>query len=88
MGTTVELVVFEDAFCGRLFPRELREAKVEEDKLKGKEEFHSKRAKTTSHESGHQKTGDMNRSSFQQRSSGPAPSSANAPVPRGKMIID
>uniref|UniRef100_M1DN81 Gag-pol polyprotein n=1 Tax=Solanum tuberosum TaxID=4113 RepID=M1DN81_SOLTU len=58
--------VFGDAFLGRLFPRDLREAKVEEDKLKYREEFCSKRAKIANHESGQQKTGNGHRPSFQQ----------------------
>uniref|UniRef100_M1DPW6 Gag-pol protein n=1 Tax=Solanum tuberosum TaxID=4113 RepID=M1DPW6_SOLTU len=55
---------------------------IEEDKLKDMEEFHSKRAKTTGHESGHQKNGNMNRSYFQKRLSGSALSSASEPPPR------
>uniref|UniRef100_M1DA09 Gag-pol polyprotein n=1 Tax=Solanum tuberosum TaxID=4113 RepID=M1DA09_SOLTU len=51
---------------------------VEEVKLKDREEFRSKRAKTTNHESGQQKTRNVNQSSFQQRPFGSAPSSASA----------
>nr|AAT39297.2 Gag-pol protein, putative [Solanum demissum] len=53
---------------------------VEEEKLRDREEFKNKRAKSGS-ESGHQK-GNVNRPSFQQRQRGPAPSSARAPAPR------
>uniref|UniRef100_M1DYZ0 Gag-pol polyprotein n=1 Tax=Solanum tuberosum TaxID=4113 RepID=M1DYZ0_SOLTU len=61
--------VFEEAFVGRFFSRELREEKVEKDKLRD--------------ESGQQKS-NANRSYFQQKSNGPAPSSASAPAPRNK----
>ena len=53
---------------------------VEEEKLRDREEFRNKRAKTDN-ESGQQK-GNANRSSFQQRQKGSAPSSARAPAPR------
>ncbi|KAH0694961.1 hypothetical protein KY285_022058 [Solanum tuberosum] len=53
---------------------------VEEEKLRDREEFRNKRAKTRD-ESGQQK-GISNRSSFQQRQKGPATSSARAPAPR------
>ncbi|XP_049363602.1 uncharacterized protein LOC125828327 [Solanum verrucosum] len=52
--------------------------KVKEDKLSDREEFRSKKAKIIGNESGQQKN-NANRSSFQQKSSGPAPSSASAP---------
>uniref|UniRef100_M1DTQ2 Gag-pol polyprotein n=1 Tax=Solanum tuberosum TaxID=4113 RepID=M1DTQ2_SOLTU len=55
---------------------------VEEEKLRNREEFRNKRAKT-GNESGQQK-GNVNRSSFQQRQRGPAPSSVSAPAPRNK----
>jgi len=55
---------------------------VEEEKLRDREEFRNKRAKT-GNESGQQK-GNANRSSFQQRQRGPAPSSVSAPAPRNK----
>uniref|UniRef100_M1DK58 Polyprotein n=1 Tax=Solanum tuberosum TaxID=4113 RepID=M1DK58_SOLTU len=42
----------------------------------------NKRAKTSNHDSDQQKTRNVNRSSFQQRSPGRAPSSANAPAPK------
>ncbi|KAH0679031.1 hypothetical protein KY284_020116 [Solanum tuberosum] len=53
---------------------------VEEEKLRDREEFRNKRAKT-GNESRQQK-GNANRSSFQLRQKGPAPSSAKAPAPR------
>uniref|UniRef100_M1D9K6 Polyprotein n=1 Tax=Solanum tuberosum TaxID=4113 RepID=M1D9K6_SOLTU len=55
---------------------------VEEEKLRDREEFRNKKAKT-SNESGQQK-GNVNRLSFQQRQKGPAPSSASAPAPRNR----
>ncbi|KAH0637918.1 hypothetical protein KY289_037833 [Solanum tuberosum] len=55
----------------------------EEEKLRDREEFRNKKAKTGS-ESGQQK-GNVNRPSFQQRQKGPALSSASAPVPRNKI---
>ncbi|XP_049395563.1 receptor-like protein Cf-9 homolog [Solanum stenotomum] len=58
---------------------------VEEEKLRDREEFRSKRAKT-GNESGQQK-GNANRSSFQQRQRGPAPSVVRAPAPRYKGSI-
>ncbi|KAG5630689.1 hypothetical protein H5410_002406 [Solanum commersonii] len=39
-------VVFESALMGSFSPRDLREAKVEEDKLRDREEFRNKKAKT------------------------------------------
>ena len=53
--------------------------KVEEENLRDKEEFKNKRAKTWN-EFGQQKSND-NRSSFQRKQKGPAPSSASAPAP-------
>uniref|UniRef100_M1DFL9 Retrotransposon protein n=1 Tax=Solanum tuberosum TaxID=4113 RepID=M1DFL9_SOLTU len=53
---------------------------VEEEKLRDRKEFRSKRSKT-GNESGQHK-GNSNRSSFQQRQKGPVPSSARAPAPR------
>ncbi|KAH0720138.1 hypothetical protein KY284_005168 [Solanum tuberosum] len=55
---------------------------VEEEKLRDREEFKNKRAKT-GNESGQQKS-NANRSSFQQKQKGPAPSSASAPAPKNK----
>ncbi len=55
---------------------------VEEEKLRDREEFRNKKAKT-GNESGQQKSND-NQSSFQQKQKGPAPSSASAPAPRNK----
>uniref|UniRef100_M1DZG1 Gag-pol protein n=1 Tax=Solanum tuberosum TaxID=4113 RepID=M1DZG1_SOLTU len=55
---------------------------VEEEKLRDREEFKSKKAKT-GNESVQQK-GNVNRSSFQQKKKGPAPSSASAPALRNK----
>ncbi|KAG5620317.1 hypothetical protein H5410_005535, partial [Solanum commersonii] len=55
---------------------------VEEEKLRDREEFRNKKAKTEN-EFGQQK-GNMNRSSFQQKQKGPAPSSASAPAPKHK----
>ncbi|KAH0709554.1 hypothetical protein KY284_010981 [Solanum tuberosum] len=55
---------------------------VEEEKLRDKEEFRNKKAKTWN-ESGQQK-GNVNHSSFQQKQKGPTPSSASAPAPRNK----
>uniref|UniRef100_M1DQF4 Retrotransposon gag protein n=1 Tax=Solanum tuberosum TaxID=4113 RepID=M1DQF4_SOLTU len=48
---------------------------VMEDKLKDREEFKNKRAKTSGNESGQQKS-NVNRSSFQHKHKGPAPLSA------------
>uniref|UniRef100_M1DIK4 Gag-pol protein n=1 Tax=Solanum tuberosum TaxID=4113 RepID=M1DIK4_SOLTU len=56
---------------------------VEEDKLRDREEFTNKRDKTSCNEFGQQKSND-NRSSFQQKQKGSAPSSANAPPPKNK----
>ncbi|KAH0679012.1 hypothetical protein KY284_020097 [Solanum tuberosum] len=55
---------------------------VEEDKLRDREEFRNKKAKT-GNESGQQKS-NANRSSFQQKKKGPALSSASALSPRNK----
>uniref|UniRef100_M1DVX7 Gag-pol protein n=1 Tax=Solanum tuberosum TaxID=4113 RepID=M1DVX7_SOLTU len=55
---------------------------VEEKKLRDREDFKNKRAKT-GNESGQQKS-NVNRSSFQQKQKGPAPSSASAPAPKNK----
>ncbi|XP_049371975.1 uncharacterized protein LOC125836859 [Solanum verrucosum] len=73
---------FEEVFLGRFFPRELKEAKVEEEKLRDREEFRSKKVKTRN-ESGQHK-GNVNCSSFQQKQKGPALSSASVPAPRNK----
>ncbi|KAH0720291.1 hypothetical protein KY284_005321 [Solanum tuberosum] len=75
-------VVFESEFLGRFFPRELREAKVKEEKLRNKEEFRNKKAKKWS-ESGQQRN-NVNYSSFQQKQKGPAPSSTSGPASRNK----
>ncbi|KAK4706720.1 hypothetical protein R3W88_033732 [Solanum pinnatisectum] len=56
---------------------------VEEDKLRDREEFKNKRAKTSGNESGQQKS-NANQSSFQQKQKGPVPSSASAPAPKNK----
>uniref|UniRef100_M1D907 Gag-pol protein n=1 Tax=Solanum tuberosum TaxID=4113 RepID=M1D907_SOLTU len=56
---------------------------VEEEKLRDREEFKNKRAKT-GNESGQQKS-NANRSSFQQKQKGPAPSSASAHAPKNKV---
>ncbi|KAG5595152.1 hypothetical protein H5410_036384 [Solanum commersonii] len=50
--------------------------------LRYREECHNKKAKTTCNEPGQQKANNLNRSSFQQRSTGPASSSASAPTPK------
>ncbi|KAH0679067.1 hypothetical protein KY284_020152 [Solanum tuberosum] len=55
---------------------------VDEEKLKDREEFRNKRAKT-GNESGQQKS-NVNQSSSQQKQKGPAPSSTSAPAPRNK----
>ncbi|KAH0758385.1 hypothetical protein KY290_021878 [Solanum tuberosum] len=55
---------------------------VEEEKMRDREEFKNKRAKT-GNESGQQKS-NANWSSFQQKQKGPTPSSASAPVPKNK----
>uniref|UniRef100_M1DGC3 Gag-pol polyprotein n=1 Tax=Solanum tuberosum TaxID=4113 RepID=M1DGC3_SOLTU len=59
-------------FLGHLFPPEMRETKVEEDKLRDREDFRNKKAKTTGNEFGQQKS-NANRSSFQQKPNGPVP---------------
>ncbi|XP_049365279.1 uncharacterized protein LOC125830116 [Solanum verrucosum] len=55
---------------------------VEEEKLRDKDEFKNKRAKTEN-ESGQQKS-NANRSSFQQKQKGPAPLYASEPTPKNK----
>ncbi|KAH0644637.1 hypothetical protein KY284_032521 [Solanum tuberosum] len=55
---------------------------VEEDNLRDKEEFRGKKAMTRN-ESGQQKS-NANRSSFQQKHKGHAPSSSSAPAPRNR----
>ncbi|WMV36882.1 hypothetical protein MTR67_030267 [Solanum verrucosum] len=55
---------------------------VEEEKLRDREVFGNKKAKT-GNESGQQR-GNVNRSSFQEKQKGPAPSSASALAPRNK----
>uniref|UniRef100_M1DIX7 Gag-pol polyprotein n=1 Tax=Solanum tuberosum TaxID=4113 RepID=M1DIX7_SOLTU len=78
----VSWALFEEAFLGGYIPRELREAKVEEEKLKHREEFRNKIAKTWN-AFGQQKS-NANRSSFQPKQRGPASSSASALVPRNR----
>ncbi|KAG5595356.1 hypothetical protein H5410_036588 [Solanum commersonii] len=56
---------------------------VEEDKLRDREEFKNKRAKTSGNEFGQQKN-NANRSSFQLKQKGPAPSSASTHAPKNK----
>jgi len=56
---------------------------VEKDKLRDREEFRNNKFKTIRTESGQQKS-DANRSSFQHKQNGPAPSSTSAPAPRNK----
>uniref|UniRef100_M1DCJ1 Retrotransposon gag protein n=1 Tax=Solanum tuberosum TaxID=4113 RepID=M1DCJ1_SOLTU len=53
---------------------------VEKDRLKDREKFENKRAKTSRNEFGQQMSNE-NRSCFQHKQKGPAPSSANAPAP-------
>ncbi|KAH0729889.1 hypothetical protein KY289_001077 [Solanum tuberosum] len=55
---------------------------VEEEKLRDREEFINKKAKT-GNESGQQRS-NVNQSSFQQKQKGPDPSSTSAPAPRNK----
>jgi len=55
---------------------------VEEEKLRDREEFGSKKEKTGNESV--QPKGNVNCSSFQQNQKGPAPSSASAPVSRNK----
>jgi len=57
--------------------------KVEEDKMKDREEFKNKRAKRSRNEFRQHKSS-VNGSSFQQKQKGPAPSSASAPAPKNK----
>ncbi|KAH0777818.1 hypothetical protein KY290_009229 [Solanum tuberosum] len=56
---------------------------LEKDKLRDKEEFKNKRAKTSGNESRKQKS-NTKRSSFKQKQKGPAPSSASALAPKNK----
>uniref|UniRef100_M1DB40 Gag-pol polyprotein n=1 Tax=Solanum tuberosum TaxID=4113 RepID=M1DB40_SOLTU len=56
---------------------------VEEDKLRDREKFKNKRAKTSWNEFGQQKS-NVKWSSFQQKQNGPAPSSASALVQKNK----
>ncbi|WMV50629.1 hypothetical protein MTR67_044014 [Solanum verrucosum] len=74
--------VFDSAFMGLFFPCELGEANAEKEKLNDREDFSNKMAKTTCHESGQQKIENVNWSSFQQKLTGPAPSSSSAPAPK------
>ncbi|KAK4718103.1 hypothetical protein R3W88_016441 [Solanum pinnatisectum] len=62
---------------------------VKEDKLRNREKFKNKRAKTSGDESGQQKS-NMNRSSFQPKRKGPAPSSSSIPAQgnKGEMYRD
>ncbi|WMV51194.1 hypothetical protein MTR67_044579 [Solanum verrucosum] len=60
---------------------------VEEDKLKDRENFKNKRAKTSGNGPGQQKS-NVNRSFFQQKHKRPAPSSASTPAPRNKFRIN
>ncbi|KAH0724869.1 hypothetical protein KY284_000734 [Solanum tuberosum] len=55
---------------------------VEEEKLRDREEFRNKKAKTGNEY--WQQRGNVNRSSFQQRQKGSVPSSASAPAPRNR----
>ncbi|XP_049399962.1 uncharacterized protein LOC125864063 [Solanum stenotomum] len=59
-----------------------KEGKVEEEKLRDREEFKNKRAKTWN-KFGQYKS-NANRLSFQQKQKGPTPSSASAPAPNNK----
>ncbi|KAH0683182.1 hypothetical protein KY290_021771 [Solanum tuberosum] len=56
---------------------------VEEDKLRDREEFNNKKAKTSGNEFRQQKS-NVNWSSLQQKQKGHAPSSASAPAPKNK----
>uniref|UniRef100_M1E173 Gag-pol polyprotein n=1 Tax=Solanum tuberosum TaxID=4113 RepID=M1E173_SOLTU len=56
---------------------------IGKNQLKDREEFENKRAKTSWNESGQQKS-NANRSSFQHKQKGSAPSSASEPAPRNK----
>ncbi|XP_049410464.1 uncharacterized protein LOC125873618 [Solanum stenotomum] len=58
------------------------ELAVDEEKLRDREEFKNKKART-GNESGQQRS-NMNRSSFQHKQNGPAPSSSSATEPRKK----
>jgi len=55
--------------------------RVEEDKMRDREDFRNKKAKATWNESRQQKS-NANRSSFQHKPNGTAPSSASAPAPK------
>ncbi|KAG5586598.1 hypothetical protein H5410_047032, partial [Solanum commersonii] len=68
-------MLIKDMYIARII---IHVQQFEKDKLKDKEEFRSKRQKTTCHESGLQKNENVNQSSFQQRPTGPAPSSTSA----------
>ncbi|KAG5615053.1 hypothetical protein H5410_014877 [Solanum commersonii] len=57
---------------------------VEEEKLRDREEFKNKKAKT-GNESGQQKS-NANRSSVQQKQNGLAPSSSSVPAPKNKEL--
>ncbi|KAG5576646.1 hypothetical protein H5410_056780, partial [Solanum commersonii] len=57
---------------------------VEENKFPYREEFRNKKAKTIGNKSRQQKVGNANRSSFQQKTIGLAPSSASAPKPKNR----
>uniref|UniRef100_M1DP83 Gag-pol protein n=1 Tax=Solanum tuberosum TaxID=4113 RepID=M1DP83_SOLTU len=56
---------------------------VEKDKMRDREEFKNKRAKTSGNESGQEKS-NVNQSSFQHKQKEPALSSASAPTLRNK----
>uniref|UniRef100_M1DAU2 Gag-pol polyprotein n=1 Tax=Solanum tuberosum TaxID=4113 RepID=M1DAU2_SOLTU len=64
-------------------PENFIEELQKEEKLRDREEFKNKRAKT-GNESGQQKS-NAKRSSFQQKQKGPALSSASAPAPKNKI---
>jgi len=58
---------------------------IEEEKLRDREEFKNKKAKTSWNESG-QPRNNVNRSSSQQKKTGPTPSSASALAHRNKGV--
>ncbi|KAH0674527.1 hypothetical protein KY290_024941 [Solanum tuberosum] len=99
-GPLVSWALFEEDFLGRLFPRELREAKMVTDMrsrmslfVVGLSRLSSRQGRVTmligymdiARLMIHaQQKSNVNQSSLQQKQKGPAPSSASAPAPRNK----
>ncbi|KAG5632053.1 hypothetical protein H5410_003770, partial [Solanum commersonii] len=72
-----------DAYQLKNVARTWFDHKIEEEKLRDREEFRNKKAKTSGNKSRQQRN-NMYRSSFQQKQKGIAPSTASAPAPKNK----